>query len=103
MRECPSSIPTRVDLDLNPSEVGIVVLVHVPSLDGELDWIVDEQIDGSSFQNLNHELLKDFGISKFSNRNKILRLQIKVTCCFIFITDLVFLKNFGNIQHPTSN
>lgn len=43
--------------------VGVFYTVYNVEFDGKIEWIADYGIDGTAFQSLTHNILKDFGIS----------------------------------------
>jgi hypothetical protein len=79
MRSCPAIIPQQIPIDFNIDEAAAVIAFHVPELDGDLEWILDQEINGSCFQRLNHSILNDFGIHKFGIRDRILQLQLSTS------------------------
>jgi hypothetical protein len=56
--------PTTVKRNMLMDEVvGVFYTVYDTQFDGKIDWIIDYNIDGDSFQSLTHNILKDFGIT----------------------------------------
>ena len=50
MPPLPTALPQFITHNMTLVEIGVCLLTHYPSLNERLDWIVDEEIDGRSFQ-----------------------------------------------------
>jgi hypothetical protein len=70
---CPSSVTSG----LTPTGVAYVLLSHIPDLDGMIDFIGNEDIDGATFQQLTADCLAHFKVP-IKLRGSILKLKTTV-------------------------
>lgn len=58
-----------------PDDVGLFLLSKIPALDGQVDWIGENDINGVAFNFLSRTDLEKFGISSWGIQTQILANQ----------------------------
>jgi hypothetical protein len=67
---------SAVVLDMfSPPELLNFIERRLPNLVGKLGWILEQEIDGKTFNELNESELKEVGVSQLGVRKSLLHLQ----------------------------